>query len=201
MLKRFLKFFKNDDQEAPEFEGSYLDFLLTQVEPGVIAELDDCEEHDPLLLVIAEILRISMRGAWSPTIRRPLIDEHSPRSSSKHAPPPPPPTPPVAPDAAPDASSSPEESQEQEHDLEDDQLVADSEPIDETDEFEEVGSIPLDAAPEEKSTSKTREYKTPAALRDAMSPSEEEEGVVPDADEADGSDDGEEEEGAVPGEV
>lgn len=201
MLKRFLKFFKNDDQEAPEFEGSYLDFLLTQVEPGVIAELDDCEEHDPLLLVIAEILRISMRGAWSPTIRRPLIDEHSPRSSSKHAPPPPPPTPPVAPDAAPDASSSPEESQEQEHDLEDDQLVADSEPIDETDEFEEVGSIPLDAAPEEKSTSKTREYKTPAALRDAMSPSEEEEGVVPDADEADDADDGEEEEGAVPGEV
>ena len=98
MLKRFLKFFKNDDQEAPEFEGSYLDFLLNQVEPGVIAELDQCEEHDPLLLVIAEILRISMRGAWSPSLRRPLLDEHSPRAvASRHAPPPPPPTPPGAP--------------------------------------------------------------------------------------------------------
>ena len=200
MLKRFLKFFKNDDQEAPEFEGSYLDFLLTQVEPGVIAELDDCEEHDPLLLVIAEILRISMRGAWSPTIRRPLIDEHSPRSSAKHAPPPPPPTPPAVPSTSPDATASSEDPEE--HAPEDAPEAPDSEPLEETGEFEEVGSIPLDAPPEEKSTSKTREYKTPAALREAMSPSEEEEGVVPDAEEAAPHDDDEDvEEGVAPQEV
>lgn len=189
MLKRFLKFFKNDDQEAPEFEGSYLDFLLSQVEPGVIAELDQCEEHDPLLLVIAEILRISMRGAWSPSLRRPLLDEHSPRAvASRHAPPPPPPTPPGAP-----KGNAPETVVEETQEFE----AID----DEVDEGDGPG-IPLDAPEEEKSTSKTREYKTPAALREAMNPSDEEEGFVPDTEEADPvEDDSEVEEGVAPEET
>lgn len=93
MLKRFLKFFKTEDQEVPDFEGSYLDFVLAQIEPNVRNELATCSGHDPLLLVIAELLRHSMRGVWSEAIERPLTDEHSPGASkpAASAPPPPPP--------------------------------------------------------------------------------------------------------------
>ncbi len=98
MLKRFLKFFKNSEStEMPEFEGSYLDFLLEQIEPQVTAELEACEAHDPLLLVIVEILRTSMRGVWSPETTRPLTDQHTPHAQQRQgtaAPPPPPPAPP-----------------------------------------------------------------------------------------------------------
>ncbi len=92
MLKRFLKFFKGQEDVAlPEFDGSYLDFLLMHSHEGVAKELEQCPGHDPLLLVIAEILRVSMEGVWSDTIRHPLRDQHSP-SGPTPAPPPPPPS-------------------------------------------------------------------------------------------------------------
>lgn len=79
MLKRLLKFFKGGEEPlAPEHGGSYLDFLMEQARPGVQAELDRCPEHDPLLLMIVQILNVSMRGAWSQRIQRPLRDTHSP---------------------------------------------------------------------------------------------------------------------------
>lgn len=99
MLKRFLKFFNNkpdDEQQPPAYEGSYLDFLLTETQPHVREGLDACPEHDPLLLVIAEILRVSMEGIWSEEIRLPLTDQHTPR-----APQPTPAMPPTAPQAPP----------------------------------------------------------------------------------------------------
>ena len=86
MLKRFLKLFNNkpdDEAESPEFEGSYLDFLLTQAQPRVDTALHDCPEHDPLLLVIAEILRVSMEDVWSQELRQPLIDQHTPARAVK----------------------------------------------------------------------------------------------------------------------
>lgn len=89
MLKRFLKFLKHsDEEEIPDFEGSYLDYLLMCAQEGVEYELDMCKEHDPLLLVIAQILRVSMRNVWSVSLRRPLIDQHSPLKRTS-----PPPTP------------------------------------------------------------------------------------------------------------
>jgi hypothetical protein len=79
MLKRLLKFFKGGEEPpAPEHGGSYLDFLLEQARPGVQAELAACPEHDPLLLVIVQLLYISMRGTWSPRVQRPLRDSFSP---------------------------------------------------------------------------------------------------------------------------
>jgi hypothetical protein len=91
MLKRFLKFFKGQEDVAlPEFDGSYLDFLLMHSHEGVARELEQCPGHDPLLLVIAEILRVSMEGVWSETIRRPLRDQHSPTGPAPAPPPPPP---------------------------------------------------------------------------------------------------------------
>ena len=96
MLKRFLKFFKPEEQaDLPEFEGSYLDFLMGQVMTGVVEELEECQEHDPLLLVIAGVLRQSMRGAWSPKLRRPLVEPQGAQKPT--ASPPPPPMPPRAP--------------------------------------------------------------------------------------------------------
>lgn len=79
MLKRLLKFFKGGEEPpAPEHGGSYLDFLLEQARPGVQAELAACPEHDPLLLVIVQLLNVSMRGSWSQRVQRPLRDSFSP---------------------------------------------------------------------------------------------------------------------------
>ena len=90
MLKRFLKFFKGHEHAADEsFEGSYLDHLLGQVRPFAADELEYCPEHDPLLLVVVGVLRATMLNAWSPELRRPLVDSQSPGM----VPPPPPATP------------------------------------------------------------------------------------------------------------
>ena len=79
MFKRFLKFFRGDD-EAPDepFEGSYLDHLLGQVKPVVVSQLAEEPDHDPLLLVVVGILRYTMINAWSPKLRSPLTDSQSP---------------------------------------------------------------------------------------------------------------------------
>ena len=87
MLKRFLKFFKpSEEEELPQFEGSYLDYLLREARPGVARELELCPEHDPLLLVVVQVLRHSMRGVWSETLTRPLQDQHSPKRAGGSAP-------------------------------------------------------------------------------------------------------------------
>lgn len=98
MLKKFLKLFKHEEHDdMPALDGSYFDYLLRQIQPGVARELSQCQEHDPLLLVIAETLRVSMDGEWSDELVRPLLDEHSPRPVATRPPPPPhgaPPPPP-----------------------------------------------------------------------------------------------------------
>ncbi len=110
MLKRFLKFFKQEEvQPLPEFEGSYLDFLLKQIEPGVRHELELCPEHDPVLVVITQLLRVSMKGIWSEALRRPLLD--APRPQAPTSPPPPPAPPRSAPPARP-ADALPEVAQQ-----------------------------------------------------------------------------------------
>ncbi len=79
MFKRFLKFFRGDEGSPQEaFDGSYLDHLLQQVRPNVVAQLEECPEHDPLLLVVVGILRYTMINAWSPKLRAPLADSNSP---------------------------------------------------------------------------------------------------------------------------
>jgi hypothetical protein len=79
MFKRFLKFFRGEEESPEEpFEGSYLDHLLEQVRPLVEEQLEECPEHDPLLLVVVGILRHTMMGEWSPALRCPLTDSQSP---------------------------------------------------------------------------------------------------------------------------
>ncbi len=101
MLRKFLNLFKHDDAQAQgELEGSYLDYLLSHVEEGVSQELQVCQTHDPLLLVITTTLRVAMPGAWSDLITRPIVDPNQvamvrstpppPPASSKIPPPPPP---------------------------------------------------------------------------------------------------------------
>lgn len=98
MLKKFLKLFKhNEEQVNPDLEGSYLDYVLSYVEQGVEQELQICNDHDPLLLVITNTLRVAMPGAWSEVITRPLVD---PLKAPARKMPPPPPTGPVTPPPA-----------------------------------------------------------------------------------------------------
>ncbi len=79
MLKRFLKFLKGDDSAVVErFEGSYLDHLLEQTHPVVAEQLEECPEHDPILLVVAAILRHTMMNVWDPRTSAPLLDSQSP---------------------------------------------------------------------------------------------------------------------------
>ena len=79
MFKRFLKFFRREEDAPSEpFEGSYLDHLLAQVQPEVVEQLKECDDHDPLLLVVVAILRLTMMNEWSPVLRTPLLDSQSP---------------------------------------------------------------------------------------------------------------------------
>lgn len=79
MFKRFLKFFRGDEDHRSEpFEGSYLDHLLAQLQPDVDALLEQSPTHDPLLLVVVGILRLTMLNAWSTQLRTPLYDSQSP---------------------------------------------------------------------------------------------------------------------------
>lgn len=90
MFKRFLKFFRGDEETPEEpFEGSYLDHLLSQVKPQVETQLAECPSHDPLLLAVVGILRYTMINAWSPKLRCPLVDSQSPGPRPPPAPVPP----------------------------------------------------------------------------------------------------------------
>lgn len=132
MLKRFLKFFKpSEEEELPQFEGSYLDYLLRESSQGVSKELDLCPEHDPLLLVVVQVLRGSMRGVWSDTLTRPLQDQHSPKKSALN------PTPPTPPASAPLASDDDEVEV-----VEDEEVIEELDGEDEALEVAELGAQP-----------------------------------------------------------
>ena len=87
MFKRFLKFLRGDEDAINEpFEGSYLDHLLVKIRPDAEAQLRECPEHDPVLLVVVGIFQATMLNAFQPEIRTPLTD----RVSAGPKPPPPP---------------------------------------------------------------------------------------------------------------
>lgn len=93
MFKRFLKFLKGDevDRQDDRFEGSYLDHLLSQIYPVVKKDLEDCPEHDPVLLVVTAVLRETMPNVWASGLPEPLVDSQTPGIG-----PPPPPANPTA---------------------------------------------------------------------------------------------------------
>lgn len=78
MWKRFIKFFKGTDEPPEDFDGGYLDHLLATVEPRVAARLKACPTHDPVLLVVAEILLEAVPNIWEPDYAAPLVDDLSP---------------------------------------------------------------------------------------------------------------------------
>lgn len=86
MLDKFLKFLQSSSPER-DFEGSYLDHLLEAVYPRVKEELEDCPEHDPLLVVIAEVLRETLPDEWDDELIQPLFDEQSPPLAAPEPPP------------------------------------------------------------------------------------------------------------------
>lgn len=77
MLKKFLQILKGN-APVQDFEGSYLDYLLAKTRPSARARMDACPEHDPLLVVITEILRQLAPEAWAELDKRPLTDSQSP---------------------------------------------------------------------------------------------------------------------------
>ncbi len=86
MLKKFLKFLKGTAPEH-QFDGSYLDHLLDQVYSRAHDQLDDCPDHDPLLLVITEILRLTKPDQWTEQVDCPLADDQSPALAAPSPPP------------------------------------------------------------------------------------------------------------------
>lgn len=88
MFKEFLSFLGGSSDPDTIPEGGYLDHLLEEVEPRVERELDRCPDHDPLLLVAAEVMRTLTDDRWEDQeLRCPVADTDSP---PKQDPPPPP---------------------------------------------------------------------------------------------------------------
>lgn len=77
MLKKFLQILKGG-APAQDFEGSYLDYLLAKTRPLARERMEACPEHDPLLVVITEILRQLAPNAWTECGDAPLEDMQSP---------------------------------------------------------------------------------------------------------------------------
>lgn len=90
MLKRFLKLLKGSSEPPVDFEGSYLDHVLQEIYPRVARRLAECPAHDPLLVVVAEVLFQTAPEVWQPDYAGPLRDAHSPGATAKAPPPPPP---------------------------------------------------------------------------------------------------------------
>lgn len=146
MLKRFLKFFKpSEEEEVPHFEGSYLDYLLDEASKGVEEEMEHCVDHDPLLLIVTYILRISMPDVWSDIIRRPLRDPTQPA---------PPTAPPPPPQATSEASEVSEVSEAIEND--DDIEVLDEDSFIEIEEESQLGAEDTKAEDAEDPSGKPR---------------------------------------------
>lgn len=77
MLKKFLQILKGG-APVQDFDGSYLDYLLEKIRPPARVRLDACPEHDPVLVVVTEILRQLAPGAWAELDDTPLADAQSP---------------------------------------------------------------------------------------------------------------------------
>lgn len=77
MLRKFLQILKGNTQ-TPDFEGSYLDFLLDQAHDEATAALRACPEHDPLLTLAIEVLRGTNLELTAQLSGEPLVDAHSP---------------------------------------------------------------------------------------------------------------------------
>lgn len=77
MLKKFLQILKGG-APAQDFEGSYLDCLLAKTRPLARERMKTCPEHDPLLVVVTEILRQLAPNVWSECGEAPLEDVQSP---------------------------------------------------------------------------------------------------------------------------
>jgi hypothetical protein len=78
MLKKFLKFIRGGENLIDSgFEGSYFEHLLREVRAPVLAELESCPKHDPILLVVVAILRRTMLNVWADELRKPLVDSQS----------------------------------------------------------------------------------------------------------------------------
>lgn len=133
MWKRFIKFFKGTDEPPENFEGGYLDHLLETVEPRIAARLEACPSHDPILLVVAEILLEAVPNIWEPDYAAPLVDDLSPGI----IPPPPP-----ALDRTMEAEIASEDSESASEDEADDEVfdvdAASIEEISEAAEFEDA---------------------------------------------------------------
>ncbi|MGM0556850.1 MAG: hypothetical protein ACQEVA_10775 [Myxococcota bacterium] len=87
MLKKFLQFLKGNEQDEISGGGSYLDQLLEKVRPIVAHELEDCPEHDPLLVLVVSILRTTMPDRWDTELPCPLSDTQSPPLEAPQPPP------------------------------------------------------------------------------------------------------------------
>jgi hypothetical protein len=87
MLKKFLQFLKGNEQEEVPGGGSYLDQLLEKVRPIVAEELEDCPEHDPLLVLVVSILTTTMPNRWDSELPCPLSDTQSPPLEAPQPPP------------------------------------------------------------------------------------------------------------------
>ncbi|MFU8804566.1 MAG: hypothetical protein ACNA8W_12205, partial [Bradymonadaceae bacterium] len=134
MWKRFIKFFKGTDEPPDNYDGGYLDHLLETIQPRVAERLDECSTHDPLLLVVAEILLEAVPNIWQAEYNAPLIDDLSPGFE----PPPPPPL---------DTTMEAEVADEIEADeIEADEIeeIEEAEDADESDS--EVEAVPIDAS-------------------------------------------------------
>ena len=77
MLKKFLQILKGS-APAQDFDGSYLDYLLAKARPGARARMQACPQHDPLLIVVTELLRQLAPDAWAEPKDAPLSDAQSP---------------------------------------------------------------------------------------------------------------------------
>lgn len=77
MLKKFLQILKGG-APAQDFEGSYLDYLLAKSRPLARERMDARPEHDPLLVIVTEILRQLAPNAWAELGDVALSDSQSP---------------------------------------------------------------------------------------------------------------------------
>ena len=111
MLKKFLKFLRGDSEDPEQFEGSYLSEVLSRIQPRMVEELEECPEHDPLPLAVAEILKETGGEKFDHELECPVTDSESPSLD--------PPAPPPAPDAPP--SEAVEESEDSEKEQEEEQ--------------------------------------------------------------------------------
>jgi len=100
MLKQFLKFLRGDGKESNEFDQGYLKELLRGIQPGLVEKLDACPEHDPLPLLVAEMMRKVDQQRFATDLKGPVTDAQSPplerreepngEDSTETIPPPPP---------------------------------------------------------------------------------------------------------------